>query len=72
MVDRECPKDISMPDGSFSYLLKAGVPLSLCYTSRQGLNLEDAVWTAKQSKTGFYFSFYWNHCKTVIETADLF
>ena len=38
MVDRKCPKDvISMTDGLFSYLLKAGIPPSLCVLKRQSL-----------------------------------
>ena len=60
MVYHECPKDVlSMPDRPFSYHLKAGIPLSLCvhFLTDRGLNLGDTEQTARQSKTGFSFSF---------------
>ena len=43
-------------------LSKAGVPLSLC-THLKELNLHfgNAVWTAKQTKSGFSISFFWNN-----------
>ena len=61
-MDRVCPKDVvSMTDRPFSYLLKAGIPLSQYVHFRdRGLSLGDKVWMARQSKTGFYFSFYRN------------
>ena len=45
---------------AFSCLYEAGVPISVCvHLQENGLALGGAVWTAKQSKTGFSVCFYW-------------
>ena len=60
MVDSECPKIITMQDRPFSDLHKTSIPLALCVHLRdKGLNLGEAVWTARQSKSGFSISFHW-------------
>ena len=66
MVNHECPKYVvSMPDRPFSFLLKAGVPLSLCVHLRdKGLSLGDVVWTVDSPRLEFFPTFYWNHSKS--------
>ena len=38
MVDRECPKIVTLQDGPFSDRHKAGVPLELCMHLRKRTN----------------------------------
>ena len=48
-----------MLDGPFSDLHKAGVPFLLCvHLEDKGLSFKGAVWTARQSKTGFSIWFF--------------
>ena len=66
-MNSECPKIVTMQDGHFSDLHKAGgVPLALCmHLTEKGLSLREAVWTARQSKSGFSLGFYWEETKKV-------
>lgn len=51
---------VSVLEGDSAKLLSGGVPISVCiHLQDKGLHFEDAVWTAKQSKSGFSVSFYW-------------
>ena len=57
MVDSECPEVVTLQDGPLFDLHK--VPLALCMQlTEKGLNLREVVWTARQSKSGFYICFY--------------
>ena len=66
MVDSECPKIVTMQDRPFYDLHKAVVPLALCmHLTEKGLSIREAVWTARQSKSGFSVSFYWEQTEKV-------
>ena len=57
---------VAMQNGPFSGLHKAGVPLAICmHLTEKGLSLRETVWTARQSKSGFSMSFYWEHTEKV-------
>ena len=63
---------VSVLDGLNQDLYKAGVPLSLCLHLReQGLSIAGAVWTAKQSKSGFSISFFWEKAFPMGVTANI-
>ena len=68
MVDSECP----MLKIVACNLRKAGAPLSICihfiHLKDKGLSLETR--TARQFKSGFSITFYWEQCKTGTEEAD--
>ena len=57
----------SVLDGVFSSMCKAGLPLSICiHLQEKGLDFDGAVWTAKQTQSGFSVSFFWSHtCASV-------
>ena len=59
-----------MQDGPFSDLHKAGV-LALCmHLTEKGLSLPEAVWTARQSKSGFSFLLMgWDECTVNTSTS---
>ena len=54
-----CSTLVSVLDGHYHDLHKAGVPLFLCvHLKALGLRLNGAVWSARQSMSGFSISFY--------------
>ena len=58
MADR--PIKVALLEGDFAVLSLLGFPLGLTIQLQQSnLNLADALWTAKSSKSGFSVSFYW-------------
>ena len=51
---------VCVVDGLHMDLAKTGVPLSICLLlQQQGLLMDTAQWSAKQTATGFSVSFFW-------------
>ena len=53
---------VSVWEGDFAKLRSGGVPISasVCiHLQEKGLHFNNAVWTTKQSRTGFSVSFFW-------------
>ena len=51
---------VCIVDGLHADLAKTGVPLSICLLfQQQGLLMDSAQWSAKQTITGFSVSFFW-------------
>ena len=51
---------VALLEGDFAVLSLLGFPLRPTIQLQQSnLNLADALWTAKSSKSGFSVSFYW-------------
>ena len=51
---------VCVVDGLHADLAKTGVPLSICLLlQQQGLLMDSAQWSAKQTATGFSVSFFW-------------
>ena len=54
------PIKVALLEGDFPVLSLLGFPVGLTIQLQQSnLNLADALWTAKSSKSGFSVSFYW-------------
>ena len=67
MADK--PIKVALLEGDFAVLSLLGFPLGLTIQLQQSnLNLADALWTAKSSKSGFSVSFYWPAQVTVSKT----
>ena len=65
MVDHECPKDVvSCQTGLFLTSLRQTSSFAVHTLKRQMSSLGDTARAVRQSKTGFSFGFYGNHCKT--------
>lgn len=56
-----CSILVSSLDGVSSALSKSGMPLSVCvHLQEKGLHFDKAMWTARQSSSGFSVSFFWS------------
>lgn len=61
MAEKKPLMTVSVFEGHYVNLNRAGVPISLCLHLKElGLCFGDAVWTAKQSLSGFSISFFWD------------
>ena len=57
MAARIC---VSVLEGPFTVLSEVGVPLPVCISIQsKGLQLDKALWTARQSNGGFSVTFFW-------------
>ena len=55
---------VCVVDGLHADLAKTGVPLSICLLlQQQGLLMDSAQWSAKQTATGFSVSFWPRQCR---------
>ena len=51
---------VSVLEGPFTVLSEVGVPLPVCISMQsKGLQLDKALWTARQSNGGFSVTFFW-------------
>ena len=66
----KCAASVSVLEGSYSNLYNCGMPLALCvHLEDQGLGLGSAVWTAKQTSSGFSICLFWDQSKSKVRTA---